>query len=121
MKIEIFIGAKRSNSVCCGAEVATILIDSCCGTQDLPDELKISFLRSCIAESDFSDKVQLIVSNVGEAENFNAFKQYSESLGNDNTKGDELLPLCLIDNIVKFVGQIPTCDELLEELEQLLA
>lgn len=118
--IKIYKGAKKSASVCCGSEVATALIDSCCGTQDLPDDVKIAFLESYIQELEEADNIRLEVSHLDGKESYDSFREFCLTSKIPNADGDDvtkLLPLVLINEKVKFVGRIPTGDELVEELE----
>ena len=117
--VRIYKGEKKAASVCCGSEVATALIDSCCGTQELPDDIKIAFLHNYLQDLNGSEAVNLEVTQLSDEESYKSFRQIcltSNIIKDDQKDMSNLLPLVVVDEKIRFVGRIPTGDELVEEL-----
>ncbi|MCG8420958.1 MAG: hypothetical protein MJE77_23805 [Proteobacteria bacterium] len=118
--VEIFKGDRKLDApVCCGAEVTSSFMSSCCGTQDIPDDTKIAFLHTYIREDNWEDKVNVDVNDISEGgEALEHFWRHCEASGiSRDTDIAELLPIVVIDSQVKFIGRIPTGDEFMAELE----
>lgn len=120
--VEIFKGNRRvEGPICCGAEVTSSFMSSCCGTQDIPDDTKIAFLYSYLVEDKLDDKVKVEVNDVSAGgDTLELFWKRCETSGiSRETNIADLLPIVVIDNQVKFVKRIPTGDEFIAEIEAL--
>jgi len=122
ISVEIFKGNRKLDApVCCGAEVTSAFMSSCCGTQDIPDDTRIAFLHTYIAEDNWEEKVKLVVNDISQDPSaLEQFWQRCETSGiSRGTSIGDLLPIVVINQKVKFVKRIPTGDELLIELESI--
>lgn len=120
--VRIYKGEKKSASVCCGSEVPTVLIDSCCGTQELPDDIKIAFLQSYLQELDLAENIDFDVCDLEDGASQRSLREFcmaAKIITGDQDDLNSLLPLVVVDEKVKFIGRIPTGDELVEELENI--
>ncbi|MCG8419134.1 MAG: hypothetical protein MJE77_14455 [Proteobacteria bacterium] len=123
--VEIFKGDRNPEAAfCCGAEVTSPAMSSCCGTQDIPDDIMIHLLKECIEEEKLGDRVTIDVTDMTEKKDdrgvLERFWQHCEASGiSRDTHIEQLLPLVMYDKQVKYVGRIPTGDEFVEDMEEL--
>lgn len=119
--IEIFKGPKKSSPHCCGGEVSTSIINSCCGTQEIPDDIKISFLVESLKELELGKTISFEVKDIeGDPIALNLFGKYctakKENVALNLSELSTLTPAVVINGDIKFTGRIPTSDELVSEL-----